>query len=108
VTDDPNQGEFDLFQSRAARDEGIDLVLDHNPEFKDVFFHTILRLPRGWIGQCEDIRRDWTGPWPGHPNAWGASWNAAKRLGLLVELPDQVSMTGVKSHGRKTHLHRRT
>ncbi|UQD96074.1 hypothetical protein [Bradyrhizobium japonicum] len=97
---------FDDYAARAGRDAGMARVLDHEPEFRDQFAQAIERLPRGWVGTCEDIRRDWTGITP-HPNAWGACWNAAKKRGLLVELPQQVHMVASKSHARKTHLHRR-
>jgi hypothetical protein len=102
-------GQLDLFDgesSRAGRDEGIARVMEHNEDFSLQFAAHILRLPPGWVGTCEDIRRDWRGITP-HPNAWGACWNAAKRQGLLIELPDQVHMTASKSHARKTHLYRR-
>ncbi len=98
---------FDLATSREARDNGMALVTGHNGEFKAAFRQRILALPHGWQGTCEDIRRDWSGPTPKHPNSWGACWSAAKRDGLLVELDEQVQMTSVKSHARKTHLHRR-
>jgi hypothetical protein len=105
---DDDQGKFDLEQSRAERDKGIALVSGNNPEFKYDFFHAIRALPKGWEGQCEDIRKDWTGVRPTHHNAWGACWNGAVTRGLLMRLPTIVSMTGVKSHGRKTHKYRRT
>jgi hypothetical protein len=98
---------FDWQASRAARDAGMERVMDRGLEFKDQFARAIERLPRGWIGTCEIIRQDWTGISPHHPNAWGACWNAAKKRGLLVELPQQVHMVATKSHARKTHLHRR-
>jgi hypothetical protein len=98
---------YNLLKGREARDEGMALVRDSNPTFSYEFHQAILSLPRGWIGQCEDIRRNWKGTIP-HPNAWGANWNAAVKRGLLVELPIKVNMTGVKSHGRRTHLFRRT
>lgn len=98
--------DFDLPKGRAGRDEGMERVTRHSDDFKDQFAAYIDRLPRGWIGTCEDIRKVWPLPHP-HPNAWGACWNAAKRRGQLVQMPQQVQMTSVKSHARKTHLHRR-
>lgn len=98
--------EFDGARSRAGRDDGMRRVVEHSEDFKDQFARHVDRLPRDWIGTCEDIRKTWAGITP-HPNAWGACWNAAKRRGQLVELPAQVHMTGVKSHARKTHLHRK-
>lgn len=97
---------FDAATSRAGRDAGMARVLGHEEDFSLQFARYVDHLPRGWIGTCEDIRRDWRGITP-HPNAWGACWNAAKRRGALVELPEQVHMTARKSHARKTHLHRK-
>jgi hypothetical protein len=99
--------QFDLFKSQALREAGMARVVSNSAEFKYRFHLVIMHLPRGWIGQCEDIRKIWKWPMP-HPNAWGANWAAAVKLGLLEELPERASMTGVKSHGRKTHLFRRT
>jgi hypothetical protein len=99
--------DFDLKQGRAGRDEGMARVIDHNLTFKDQFARFVDHLPRGWIGTCEDIRQQWLGLQPDHPNAWGACWNAAKKRGQLLELPSQVHMNGVKAHARKTHLYRR-
>lgn len=101
MTDD-----FDLERGRAARDEGMARVIDHNPEFKVQFARFIDQLPRGWIGLCEDIRKEWKGVYA-PPQAWGACWGAAKRRGQLVELPSRIPMAGVKSHGRRTNLHRK-
>ncbi len=97
---------FDIETSRANRDMAMASVEDNNEDFKIQFGRHIDRLPRGWVGTCEDIRRDWVGITP-HPNAWGACWNAAKKRGQLIELPQRVSMTAIKSHARKTNLHRR-
>jgi hypothetical protein len=105
MTDDNDL--FDYAESKARRDEGMDRVEESNPEFSQQFLMAIANLPSGWVGTCEDIRRDWRGVEPSHPNAWGSCWGGAKRRGLLVELPDRVAMTAVKSHARRTHLHRR-
>lgn len=99
--------QFDIFGARAERDEGIARVIKHNEPFAIQFAQAIDRLPHGWVGTCEDIRRDWRGTRPSSPNAWGACWNAAKKRGQLTELPTQVAMTARKSHARKTHLHRK-
>ena len=97
---------FDIDVSRAKRDDGMARVAEHEEDFSIQFGRYIDQLPHGWIGICEDIRRDWNGIIP-HPNAWGANWNAAIKRGLLVELPDEVHMTASKSHARKTHLFKR-
>jgi hypothetical protein len=97
---------FNLLKGRDLRDAGMSSVAAAEPDFAYEFHLAVLSLPSGWTGQCEDIRRGWKGTIP-HPNAWGAAWSAAVRRGLLVELPAKVSMTGTKSHGRRTHLYRR-
>ncbi|MGY2987665.1 hypothetical protein [Bradyrhizobium sp. USDA 4508] len=99
--------DFDLNESRKGRDDGMAQVIGHNLTFADEFAQAVDRLPRGWVGTCEDIRKDWRGTKPASPNAWGACWNAAKKRGQLVQLEQQVPMTASKSHARKTHLHRR-
>ena len=98
---------FDYGKAKEERDAGMGLVEEHNKDFAYQFLHAVIALPVGWVGTCEDIRRVWTGIVPKHHNAWGSCWGAAKRRGLLIELPDKVPMTAVKSHARKTHLHRR-
>ena len=98
---------FDAAASRQAREEGMARVTAGEVPFAKPFAAFVERLPSGWVGTCEDIRKVWPGRHP-HPNAWGAAWNAAKRRGLLEELPTQVHMTAAKAHARKTHLHRRT
>jgi hypothetical protein len=97
---------YDVELSRALRDEGMARVLESEAEFAEQFAALIRALPSGWIGQCEDIRRVWPGIDP-KPQAWGANWNAAVKRGELVELRTKVPMTASKSHGRRTHLHRK-
>ena len=94
---------FDAGLSKAAGEKGMALVESNSPDFAYQFHLFVLYLPHGWVGQCEDIRREWTGTIP-HPNAWGACCNTAIRRGLLRKLPIEASMTAVKSHGRKTRL----
>ena len=103
----PDQGNlFDAAAAQAGRNDGMAQVMEHeDDDFADYFMRVIDELPSGWTGTCEDIRRNWRGPEPHHHNAWGAMWNTVKRLGILVELPQQVRMTAVKSHARKTHLY---
>ncbi len=99
--------EFDLESSREARDDGMLQVEGNSESFKAAFRRVVLSLPSGWMGTCEDLRRGWDGPKPSHPNAWGACWASAKRDGILIELTEQVQMTAIKSHARKTHLHQK-
>jgi hypothetical protein len=97
---------FDLVQGKAARDKGMERVLAHEETFAYRFHQVILHLPHGWVGQCEDIRRNWVGKHP-HPNAWGSAWGVAFRRGLLRKLPIEAHMTARRSHGRRTHLYQR-
>jgi hypothetical protein len=110
MRDKCDPGTIDLFDYDAAlvaRDAGMAKVLEDEDDFKIEFARFIDNLPHGWIGTCEDIRHRWSGTRPHHHNCWGAAWGAAKRRGVLVELAEQAPMTAVKSHARKTHLHRR-
>jgi hypothetical protein len=100
---------FDHAASRAGRDEGMARVLEPEDDFKFLYFLFVLHLPIGWEGQSEDIRRMWPShyPRPHHHNAWGACANAALRRGLLVHLPELVSMTAKKAHAHRTLKMRR-
>jgi hypothetical protein len=64
-------------------------------------------LPIGWVGNNEDIVRNWTGVKPKHHNAWGSCFGHAKRKGLLEELPVRRPNERVKSHARRQNLYRR-
>jgi hypothetical protein len=96
---------FDYAESARRRDEGMDLVAKNNPTFAYQYYHAILALPLGWVGNNEDIVRDWTGVQPKHPNAWGSCFGHAKRKGLLTELPDRRPNEGVKAHARRQNLY---
>lgn len=98
---------FDYAEAKARRDAGMAKVMEGEEEFKVQYARFLDLLPHGWIGTSEDIRARWTGVQPHHHNCWGASWNAAIRRGVLVELEEQTHMTAKKSHARKTHLYRR-
>jgi hypothetical protein len=91
----------------AARDTGMNLVMQNSPEFSYQFFHTILRMPPGTIFLCEDIKAGWKGAWA-KPQAWGANVNACIRYGLLEHMPQETNMRLPRSHARKTHWLRRT
>jgi hypothetical protein len=100
-------GQYDLFAGRRRRDDGMKLVADNNPTFSYQFFHYILALPIGWIGNCESISKVWTGVQPKHHNAWGSCWGHAKKKGLLRELVTRVPNTNVKSNARRQNLYER-
>ena len=103
-----SQDIYDLAAARAARDEGMERVMEGEDEFKIQYAMYVIKLPRGWQGTGEDIRRAWNGIRPHHVNCWGACCNAAIRHGLLVKVPHAMRRPeAVKSHGRPTHVLRK-
>jgi hypothetical protein len=83
-------------------------VAGNNPEFMAQLREKIRRLPAGWTGQCEDVRLDWDGVAPRHPNCWGPGISWALKQGLLRHLTDEANMKAKRSNGRLTHLLIRT
>jgi hypothetical protein len=100
-------GQYDLFKGRADRNRGMQQVADNNPTFSYQFFHFVLKLQKGWIGNNETIRKAWTGVQPRHHNAWGSCFGHAKRKGLLQELTTRVPNENVKSRARRQNLYKR-
>jgi hypothetical protein len=96
---------FNLTAARVARDVGMGTVAANNPVFSKQYREYIDDLPQKWIGSDEDVRRNWRGVQPKHPNAWGANWGAAVRRGQLVKLPQEIQMQKISSHARRTHLY---
>ena len=105
----PPSDEFNSKKAKAARDEGMERVQAHNMAFRDAIAAFIdTKLPRGWTGIGEDIRRLWTGIQPHHPNCWGAICNAALKRGTLEKIPNAMRRPeAVKSHSRPTHVFRK-
>jgi hypothetical protein len=106
---------FDAAASRAARDDGIAQVgAGRSPRGRSAWLDSamsvVARLPSGWVGIGEDIRRivlnSPAGP-PHHPNAWGALIRCAATEGYLVQTGDQKPMTAVRSHARQSLQWRR-
>lgn len=101
----PGQGSlFDLAAGRAGRDEGMDLVADHNPDWFGLALMIIAGIPRGWTGLPEDLRpviEARIGP-PTHANAYGALLSHAKRLHLLRPTGKRRQMRLPGSHARMT------
>lgn len=85
-------------------------VLSNNASWKDIAMNAIIGLPFATEGTFEDFRNKIVGKVgePGHPNAWGALANVLIRQGFLNDTGTVKSMTGPKSHGRKSAVLFRT
>lgn len=101
--------QYDLPLGRAARDEGIESVASHNPEWIDLAIIELQRLPRGWRGLPEDWRPlvELVAGEPTKPNAWGALTRLAVVRGLMRATGQRRQMRRVKSHARKTDEYER-
>jgi len=97
---------FDEVLGKALRDEGMARVIASHPDFAYEFLQYIIRLPIGWEGKTEDIRKVWTGPY-GKPQSWGACTNGAIKRKLLVWTGRETPMQDPKSHSRNTRVYRR-
>lgn len=100
MTDDATIG-------RQARDDALDAVLNKNAIWRTHVLDFIEnRLPQGWVGTGEDIRRlavEDGLPNPGHPNAWGAViMYAVKNKKWLQWTGKARPMTQRSSHARLT------
>lgn len=97
---------YDLFEARAARDEGMAEVT--RPKFAALYLQYCTTLEHGLLVTGEDITRACQdqGIFPHHHNAWGAAANAAVRKGLLIDTGERRPMRLRTSHARKTPLYR--
>lgn len=101
---------FDPVAGIDRRDDGMSRVMENAPVFSYNFFHYILAKPIGWIGKCEDVRREMIAvgmPLPHSDRCWGANWNGCIKRGLLVDTGIEVQSESKRSNGCKTHLYRR-
>lgn len=64
--------QYDIFQARTARDEGIDQVSSHNLGFMDAARSVARMLCRVQGTVTSDDVRKHSQVEPDHPNAWGA------------------------------------
>jgi hypothetical protein len=97
-------GQFDLFDGKAARDEGISSVAVNNKAWMAAALAVVRQLPYGWRGLSENIRviiEQSVGK-PTHPNAYGALIRAATKGGLLRPTGRRLHMRKVSSHARIT------
>jgi hypothetical protein len=105
------EAQRDLFEARAARDEGLAIVEDHNEPWMDRALREVAALPPYAELTSEDIRFRLVGRGleePGHHNAWGALTMNAVRRGLLLDTGQMRAMSGPKSHARRTPVWRRS
>lgn len=97
---------FDLFESRARRDEGMDCV--EEPTFSEAVSGVVCDMDAGIQVTGEDIRRLCTsrGVTPHHPNAWGGVISGLVCAGRLRATGEYRQMADVKSHARETKVYR--
>ena len=95
---------FDLFESRARRDEGMDRV---EQTFSEAVSVIVCGLDAGVQVTGEDIRRLCTsrGVMPHHPNAWGGVISGLVCAGRLRATGEYRQMADVKSHARETKVY---
>jgi len=101
---------FDLGAGRAAKGEAFDKVRLRSGEWEAAAMGVIWRLPHGWEGIGEDIRRmvaREVGS-PHDPHAWGALISRAARQGYLMQREGTRAMRAVKSKARQSLLWVRT
>jgi hypothetical protein len=102
--DEQSHDLFLLAEAIAPRDEGIAVTTDANESWHDSTLKIIARIPTGWTGIGEDLRRfvlDAGAGSPKHPNAWGALSMSAIKAGLFVQTGEYRKPQSVKSHARK-------
>lgn len=102
--------QFNLFESRAARDIALQTVAEHSGTFIEEALAIIQKLPDTWSGTGEDIRHNCFAAhvFPHHNNAFGALINTAVRRGLLIPTEKFVQMREKSSHARCTRVYTRS
>lgn len=102
-----SQGELDLGKGRAARDAGLKRVGERGRIWiNDAMEKVVLKLPRGWRGQMEDLRviiEDVIGK-PHHHNIYGALTTRAIKGHVLHYTGETRQMKRKSSHARNTRL----
>ena len=96
---------FDLFESRARRDEGMDCVEEQT--FSEAVSGVVCGMNPGIRVTGEDIRRLCTnrGVTPHHPNAWGGVISGLVCAGRLKATGEYRQMADVRSHARETKVY---
>lgn len=106
----PEQLKFDIDAAMAARDTGIEQVLDNSAPWKDRAMEVVVSIPYGTILTGEEVRQmvvDKIGP-PHHHNAFGALIMNAVRKSFLSPTGRYVKMRLKSSHARKNPEYMRT
>lgn len=97
---------FDYAEAVKRRDDALVRVLTNESEdWHHTALMAIRRLPVGWKGIGEDIRKhvqDCGVSAPHHHNCWGALIMAAHRLGLIKRTDGWRNMRTKKSHARSS------
>jgi hypothetical protein len=104
--------EFDFTgNGESARDEGIAIVREHNPNFMLDCLDELRSFQHARMGQDfigEEFRHfcQARGHVPKHHNAWGSLMMNAVRLGLIEGTGEYLKMKDKTSHARKSQLYR--
>ena len=85
-------------------DEGMKRVKRANAELMIKILILIREMPRGWVGQMEDIRIESERRYgkPTHPNFYGSAAREALKLEIIEYTGATVKMKRVRSHARRT------
>ena len=112
----PEQFEFDLPGSRAARDVGMQKVSANNRVWESAAIALVFQnTPIGWRGLPEALRpmiERTIGP-PKHHNEYGALWQRMTKsrrrggLGMFRETGNHFGMAKRSSHARDTREYER-
>lgn len=92
--------QFDIFEARRLRDEGMKRVSENSATWHELAFQTACKLPQEWSGLGEDVRAyvsEIVGE-PHHPNCWGALTNSLQRSGVLEKTGEWRGARSKKSH----------
>jgi hypothetical protein len=88
-----------------GRDEGIDRVMMGESLFSARVTFVVKRLPRGWRGIGEDIKRLYFAagyPPPHHHNCWGGVIHGLVRAGFITPIQGWGHTSLPVSHRRKS------
>lgn len=99
------QFEMNLAAARAARDEGTELVSEHNEDWKDRAMQLLGTRARSGTRMTGEQIRLWLLPLIGPPkssNAWGALVLSAVGKGILQDTGQVAQMETEDSHARRT------
>lgn len=99
------RAEEDLFaysEAKARRDDGMERASSHAQQFSWRAYSAIEALAHNQPSvHIDDVLRQGVAP-PPHPNAWGAVWLRAIKLGLI----ERTNETAPCTLDAKKHAHR--